>query len=269
MSQRLALVRYAAQQSAKEPLVFLHGLFGSASNFRTLARPFAHDRDVLLPELPNHGASHHTPGPTSLEAMARDLLATLDAERVECAVLCGHSLGGKVVAAAALLAPERVSRLCVVDIAPVAYDTSSERSGWAQNVQILKAMRALPPHMLHSRATASEALAPSVPDETVRAFLLQNLVPNEARWRINVDSILESMPHFASFPHLHPAPQRLPALFIGGERSAYLAPSLHEATANLFPGARFVTFPNTGHWVHAEAPGLFSKTLAEFLDEPR
>ena len=84
-----------------------------------------------------------------------------------------------MAAAAALLDPQRVSKLVMVDIAPVQYDTSSKRSGWAQNLAIAKCMAKIPSELLTSRAQASEALSQTVPDTAVRAFLLQNLLPDK------------------------------------------------------------------------------------------
>ena len=53
--------------------------------------------------------------------MADDVLETMRAHGLEQAALVGHSMGGKTAMQAALLAPERVTRLLVADIAPVAY----------------------------------------------------------------------------------------------------------------------------------------------------
>ena len=71
--------------------------------------------------------------------MADDLIDTLDASGIEKATICGHSLGGKVAMVAALRAPERFSKLIVVDIAPVAYDHN--HPGWKANVEIMDAMQ--------------------------------------------------------------------------------------------------------------------------------
>jgi hypothetical protein len=84
-----------ANTAPPPPLVLLHGLFGSSSNFGSLAKRLASTRQVLVPDLRNHGASpwHED---CSIEAMAQDVLRLLDAAGAERGVLCGHSLGGKV-----------------------------------------------------------------------------------------------------------------------------------------------------------------------------
>jgi len=129
-----------AEAAPPAPLVLLHGLFGSGSNFGTLARRLSTSRQVIVPDLRNHGSSFWD-ADCSIEAMAGDVLRLLDTAGAERAVLCGHSLGGKVAMAAALLAPARVSRLLVVDIAPVAYSESNPM--WKANFAIMDAMAAM------------------------------------------------------------------------------------------------------------------------------
>ena len=56
-----------------EPLVIMHGLFGSARNWQTLARRFAEHFDVVNVDMRNHGQSFHD-DEMSYPAMAADLL---------------------------------------------------------------------------------------------------------------------------------------------------------------------------------------------------
>ena len=58
--------------------------------------------------------------------MAGDVVKFLDYEGYDQAQIVGHSLGGKIAMAMALLHPDRVQNLAVVDIAPVNYPPVSE-----------------------------------------------------------------------------------------------------------------------------------------------
>jgi esterase len=262
--------RTSPPTDATRPLVIVHGLFGSSSNFRSPALQLAKKRPVLLADLRNHGASPWSDD-CSLESMADDLIDTLDAAGVSHATLCGHSLGGKVAMVAALRAPQRFSRLIVVDIAPVAYSTA--HPGWRTNLQIMDAMLSIPDAALGARGDADKALVAAgvgVDAPGVRAFLLQNLIPEERRWRFNLRALREAAVRetFSGFPELPPAPATLPVRFICGATSDYALTAEHYAVVErIFPGVEAAPLIiNAGHWVHAEKPAEFVAAVDAFAD---
>src|ERR1700676_2882512 len=100
------------------PVILLHGLFGAARNFGTVQRALAPLFRVIALDARNHGDSPHGAG-MRYATLAADVLETLDALGVARTAVIGHSMGGKIGMALALMAPERVGRLLVADIAPV------------------------------------------------------------------------------------------------------------------------------------------------------
>ena len=204
--------------------------------------------------------------------MADDLVDTLDASGIDKVTVCGHSLGGKVAMVAALRAPGRFSKLIVVDIAPVNYGVT--HPGWAGNFDIMDAMLALPESALGARADADKALAAqggALGNPGVRAFLLQNLVQSESRWRLNLKALRESGRRdvYAGFPASLPAaPASLPVRVISGAKSDYAITAEHRVEIErLFPGTEEETYEiEAGHWVHAEKPAEFIKAVDDFAD---
>ena len=184
----------AREFGAGPPVVILHGLLGSGRNWQSIAKLLAGGHQVILPDLRNHGRSPWS-HEMSYPAMASDLAALLDARGLASAAFVGHSMGGKAAMALALLHPERVARLAVIDIAPVIYDRATFET-------FIAAMRALPPELLARRADADLALAAAVPDAAVRAFLLQNLSPSghPGGWQPNLAALAETMPILVGFP---------------------------------------------------------------------
>ncbi len=241
------------------PLVLLHGLFGTAANLGAVARALSAAHRVISLDLRNHGASPHAPE-MGYPAMAGDVAETMEALGLSRAAVAGHSMGGKVAMLLALLQPERVDRLAVLDIAPVTYGPAFR--GYAA------AMQALPLSPGLTRAQAAAALAEAVPEAGVRAFLLQNLrfdgpAPG---WRIGLDAIAAALPGIEAWPEDpggHPYPG--PTLFLSGARSDYVQDAQRPLIRALFPAARFVRVRDAGHWVHADAPGAVADTLAAFL----
>ena len=100
-------------------VVFLHGVFGQGRNWTTIAKALSGQARVSLVDLPNHGRSPWTDH-FSYPEMANQVADLLQTEAGgEPYAVVGHSMGGKVAMAVALLHPELVQRLCVVDVSPV------------------------------------------------------------------------------------------------------------------------------------------------------
>jgi pimeloyl-ACP methyl ester carboxylesterase len=241
------------------PVVLLHGLFGHAGNFGAITRRLAERHRVLALDLRNHGASPHAT-PMTYPAMAADVVTTLDALGIRQVALVGHSMGGKVAMLMAQAAPERVARLCVVDIAPRAYPPAFG--------VYADAMAAIPLRPGLARAEADAAMARSVPQPAVRAFLLQNLRLDTDRptWRINLAVVAAALPSISAWVPPEVPAYAGPTLFLAGERSDYITAADRPAIERRFPNARIAGVPGTGHWVHAEAGEAFLAALLPFLD---
>ncbi len=244
-----------------ERVVFLHGLFGQGRNWSTIGRALEADHRVLLVDLPHHGRS-----PWSDRWDFRDVVEQVaDLWSADDPVtLVGHSLGGKVAMLLALLHPDRVKRLCVVDVSPVTYGKAREFSRYTS------AMKALDLDGLERREDADRGLEHAVPDPGVRAFLLQNLRREGAAWRWgpNLDVLERDLGVLGGWPDAAldgVAPYDGPVLWLAGGRSDYITDEYAEPMARWFPRARRVTVKGAGHWVHAEQPAIVIEALRRFL----
>ncbi|TDC53807.1 alpha/beta hydrolase [Jiangella ureilytica] len=101
---------------AGSPVVMaLHGITANALAFGAVAQALNGDVRLLAPDLRGRADSRSVRGPWGLAAHAADVVAVLDAARVEHAILLGHSMGAYVAALTAYLHPSRVSSLVLVD----------------------------------------------------------------------------------------------------------------------------------------------------------
>jgi pimeloyl-ACP methyl ester carboxylesterase len=244
--------------------VFCHGLFGQGKNWTSIAKAFAAEHRVLLLDMPHHGRS---PWPDNFDylAMADQVAAMLPEEPV---TLVGHSMGGKAAMVVALRHPERVERLCVVDVAPVDYGTASEFAGY------IEAMRDLDLATLGSRQEADDALADAVPSRTVRGFLLQNLrrLDDGWCWQPNLEVLGEELAEITGWPAEELAdvpPYDGPVLWIAGGDSAYITDEHAAEMDRWFPTSRRVTVKGAGHWVHSQKPEVFVEVLRRFVASAR
>lgn len=240
-------------------LLIVHGLFGSARNWGAIARRLADDRRVVSVDMRNHGQSFRAES-QSYADMAGDLAEVIEALGAPVDLL-GHSMGGKAAMQLALTRGELLARLVVADIAPVAYGHSQ--------AHLIRAMRALDIDGLASRSEADRRLAAAVPDEGVRAFLLQSLdlKAEPPEWRLNLDVLEREMDGITGWPGTGGRFEG-PALFLTGALSDYVRPEHREVIRPLFPQAKFARIPGAGHWLHAERPREFEAAVRTFLDRP-
>ena len=240
------------------PLLLLHGLMGSAQNWGGMAKRLGLRHRVVAMDARNHGASGHAPG-MQYAALAADVAETLAARGLTRAAVLGHSMGGKIAMMLALTRPELVERLVVADMAPVRYLAPSRAY-----VHAMQGM-ALTPGM--TRRDAMAALLPAVPEEGIRAFLVQNLVfdGTAPRWRVALSWIAEGMDDIEDFAPPPGARYAGETLFIRGSRSDYVLPEYMPAIAGFFPRAAHAAV-EAGHWVHADNPAAFLAALEPFLE---
>ncbi len=241
-----------------EPLVILHGLFGSGDNWYTLSNYFGDKFKVFAVDQRNHGRSPHS-DQFNYKLMAEDVANLLAHEGIKSAQVLGHSMGGKTAMQLALSRQELISKLVVVDIAPKAYPP--------QHDAIFDALFSLKLDQYRTRSELDSDLALSIPDFAVRQLLLKNVTRDgEGRfqWKMDVKSI------HRNYPNVNGAiggerPFDKPALFIRGSKSNYITEDDKTEIMRLFPKAGFATIEGAGHWVHAEAPQKFAEAVMEFL----
>lgn len=241
------------------PLIILHGLFGSSRNWHHLIPRLAAHHHVFALDLRNHGDSPWAE-PMDYPAMAADVRLFMEEKGLTRAALLGHSMGGKVAMTLALLWPDRVSSLVVVDIAPVAYpDVFAPYIEGMQNLNLDK---------MKSRSGADVPLSVSIRSPEVRAFLLQNLVLRDGgfQWRCNLSGVAAHLPHLLGFPaDLLTRRFMGPSLFVRGAQSDYVRQEHRSLIANSFPKASFEVIAGAGHWVHVDQPVSLTHQLLAFL----
>lgn len=242
------------------PLLLLHGLFGSLRNWRSIARALSQTHRVISVDLRNHGSSPWSDS-MSYPEMAEDVRHLIKREQLARPAVMGHSMGGKTAMALALLHPDEISRLIVVDIAPVGY--ADRLSVFAQGMQQVDLRTAT------ARDEIGRRLSSLVPDPGVVPFLLQNLVMRDGHfdWRINLAAILASMQVLSSFPAaLQDRRFELPVHVIAGGRSDYVRDRAGSAFHPMFPRTQVEVIEHAGHWVHADQQAAFLDCMKRALE---
>ncbi|MFN5169748.1 MAG: alpha/beta fold hydrolase [Cyclobacteriaceae bacterium] len=239
-----------------QPMIILHGLFGSSDNWFTLSKTFAGHYRVFTVDQRNHGQSPHTDD-FNYRLLTDDLAAFVARHQLQRPILLGHSMGGKTVMNFAIKNPDQLSAAVVVDIAPKAYSV--------QHDHILEGLEAIPLGSLGSRQEADRILAQNVSEADVRQFLLKNLnrTADGFSWRVNLKAIDRHMNEIVADLQ-YPGQYTGPCLFVKGSRSNYFAEGDDDVIRSRFTHAEFATL-DTGHWVQAERPREFAEVVLDFL----
>ena len=109
------MILFHKEYGQGKPLVILHGLFGFSDNWNSHAKYFSSYFRVILFDLRNHGKSSWDSQHT-YEAMAHDVVESLNHLESENAHFIGHSMGGKVIMHLAQMYGGYIDKMIVVDM---------------------------------------------------------------------------------------------------------------------------------------------------------
>ena len=257
-------IRYLAA-GAGQPLVLVHGLGGSATNWCELAPLLAPKYRLLIPDLPGHGGSEPLAAVSGLQPYADRVAAVMEREGIPSAPVVGHSLGGLVVLRLALRRPEAVPAIVLAGAAGL-----SIGGVWLRN--LLTAMTVMRPGRLAGRHRTLVARSQflrrvvfgfvgaadplGLTDSAVDGFLAGQVLHTDtaSAWRaLRADDPREELEQI-----------RCPALVLWGANDHQLP--LEDA----FEYARRLRAPlrtiaGCGHLLIGERPGACAEAIQSFL----
>lgn len=254
------MILHSKEFGEGQPLVILHGLFGSSDNWQTLARVFAEKHRVFIVDQRNHGHSEHSIDEFNYELMSQDLHQFITHHNLSNVILLGHSMGGKTVMQYVMdYGTELIDKMIVADIGPKQYPLHHDL--------ILEALTTTNFTVMNSRKLVDEHLSKFIDQIGVRQFLLKNLYwveKGKLAWRFNVDVLNRDIANIVAA--IAGDTVELPTLFIRGELSNYITDADIEDIAEQFPLAKIDTIAGVGHWLHAEAPQEFIQKVNDFIE---
>ena len=232
--------------------------------------------DIVVVDLRCHGRSVNLEGPTTLnfEEMGRDLLFTLGKLNIKRAHLIGHSLGGKVVAQAALLHADadysgdlELVSTTLLDISPIRYQGSLEFKGVLSTVDFLVESKE---HLSKARSKneALDVIKNFTDDLQLQQFLASCLAPLSYGfgWRFNAEGIQRSKSEIEDFsPSVASCAPALPVLILKGAKSSFVRSSHVPSISQLFPLFTVASVDDAGHWLHSERPAEVADKVSTFL----
>lgn len=245
-------------QDSKPKLVLLHGLMGYGQNWRTIARAFENDFQVLAYDQRGHGKSFQPAEGYSPADYADDLNKIITELGWNKIILVGHSMGGRNAMHFASLYPHKLVALVIEDIGP---ESSIE------SIQSLEQIIASVATPYSSKAEAkADLMAKHSP--TLANFLLSSLEETEGvvDWRLSKRGVLLSLYQGREKNHWNEWQSiTTPTLVIRGEHSKDLSVTTYNEMLRKNPRAQGIEIPAAGHWVHFEQPQAVINSIKDFL----
>jgi 3-oxoadipate enol-lactonase len=237
---------------AGPPVVLVHALGLDWRMWEPVITQLAAGRRIYAYDLRGHGSATEAPRPSTMNDLATDLLAVMDALGLDRAHIAGLSYGGGIVQTAATLAPERFESMTLMATTNVAFEAFEGRA----------------------RSIEEHGIAAQVAPSLVRWFTPDALAVNDWGVRYARDCLLRGDPAHAAAAWRAFAALDIegklagfgaPTLVLAGERDASTTPAVMSRIARDIPSACYAEMPGAPHMPTLEQPTLVVNALDEFL----
>ncbi|MDE2401555.1 MAG: alpha/beta hydrolase [Burkholderiales bacterium] len=259
-----AHVRDTGPRNDPTPIVLLHGMGSSLHTWAGWQQDLQKTRRVISVDLPGFGLTGPSPqGEYHIDAYMRFVLRLLDTLGVKRVMLVGNALGGEIAWQTAILAPERVRKLVLIDAdgyppstlsMPLAFEIASLR-GWRWVTE-----RILPRAVVESSVRNVYGDPSKVTKQQVDRYYELNLrVGNRRALFQRIDQA-----QWGASAHLiHRIPQ--PTLVMWGQKDGMVAPDNGPQFCKDIARCTLITFPDLGHIPQEEAPEQTLNAARAFL----
>jgi pimeloyl-ACP methyl ester carboxylesterase len=265
---------YFKRQGSGEPaIILLHGFGASTFSWREVMQPLAEVATVIAYDRPAFGLTERPlkwegANPYTQESNIDLLLALMDAEGIDQAILVGNSAGGTLATAFTLAHPERVLALIQVNAAIYQTRPDSPVLGWLLGT----------PQIDHIGPLIARRLAGGQGDDFIRSAWFDPS-PVDADPEIiagyrkplmaeNWDRALWEHTKASEPPELADrlGEIQVPTLVISGAQDQIVPVENSLRLAEDIPGAQLVVIENCGHLPQEECPAPFLAAINDFIE---
>ena len=202
------------------------------------------------------------PAPLTVEAMALDALAIMDAEKIEQFHVVGHSMGGLIAQEVALRAPTRVKSLALL----CTFARGKQATRLTPAIVLIGLRTRLGTRAMRRNAFLELVMPPALLAASDRVQLAEKLRALFGRDLAEQPPIilkqLGAMAKYDASARLGQV-AHIPTLVISAELDRIALPSFGRELAAAIPGARFVELAGAGHGVPIHAPDEVNALLAD------
>lgn len=252
---------------AGQPLLLLHGLVGSAKNWRQNISFLADDSRVYAVDLFNMGESERVPGlDAGLEATADRVAECMDALGLDEVDIAGHSHGGAVAMMLAARHADRVRRLILFAPANPFCDLGNQLIRFYQTRFGVWLARQIPlfPRILKATALSRMYGDPSrVTDAALEGYTaglhipgtIEHVLQIVRRWSVDMGILRSALADLAGKP----------TLLIWGDRDRAVGLCSGRQLQRILPLSSLIVIPGVGHIPFEEQPDVCNKAMHDWL----
>lgn len=228
---------------------------------------------VIVPDQRGYNLSGKPRGSASyaLPLLTADVIAIADQLHADRFFLAGHDWGAAVAWSAAILHPNRVAKLAILNVPHPSVlfrylktNRRQLRRSWYMFFFQLPWLPEASFSAFNFRLGVNSLLRSSRPgtfsDDDLRQYRAAWSQPRALTGMINW--YRAAFRHGSKFPD--PA-VRVPTRILWGVRDAFLLPEMADASLRYCTNAELITFPDATHWLHHEEPTRVSELLIDFF----
>lgn len=261
-------VRDEGPRGDPEPVVLLHGTSASLHTWEGWTKGLKAQRRVIRFDLPGFGLTGPFEGSYEEDdyrgdTYARFVLDVLDVLGVQRAVLAGNSLGGEIAWRTATLAPERVSKLVLVDASGLDVKPQDIPLGFV--MAGLPVLRTLSQSLLTREIVAASLASVYGDPNKITPELVDRYYQLALREgnRKALTQRLQQLETGAAVDRL--ATIRQPTLILWGGRDRLIPPAAGIELQQRITGSQLVVFDTLGHVPQEEDPAATLTPVLGFL----
>ena len=244
-------------------LIFVHGLLGFWRNFYVISKAFQEDYTCVLYDQRGHGLSPHDSS-YKVEELAEDLKQLIASLNLNSVNLVGHSLGGYVSSYLAYKEPQLVERLILVDCCPWPKEERAE-----EIIQLIKGLPDQFENKISAKAFFDKLVKNQKLSQTMAFFLMANLekkTTGSIKFIFDKEGLLNIPRHVRQLDYsFFLKSLKVPILILRGGGSKHFSKIDFEKTKKLNSLIQAFEISDSGHWLYAQQPQEFIKTVKNFL----
>jgi 3-oxoadipate enol-lactonase len=218
---------------------------------------------VLRVDMRGHGGSDPVAGDYTMEQLAADTAAVVDALGFRQVHYIGLSIGGMQGQAFALNHGAKLKSMMLCDTMPQSPAAPEAKAAWSARVKMVREANSVAP----------------LADATMDRWFTDAFKPRKpGRWKEIRDTVAATTPQgflgcaaaIQNFDFLARLPSiKVPTLVVCGADDPGTPPAANKKIAELIPHGRYEEIPNARHFPNVEHPEVFNRIMMGWLSSQR